>query len=164
MLDPRSGHLTALPGTLRSDIAVGYDLSVRRHDCNVNAVGRFAEAQIVHDYIGADGVRQPSKRRASLRRPDHRPNLDVLIVSINVGEVRFAGSLSPVMIGKERGGVRAFASHGPVMRLIRHGRFLLASMVRQAKCGSSASLPDFPIRLGSLCASPVTVTEPKKGR
>ena len=53
-----------------------------------DVAGGFAAAQIVHDYIEADGIRLPSKRRAYLRGPDHRPSL-VLLVSIDISDVRF---------------------------------------------------------------------------
>lgn len=65
------------------------DRRLRRHDYTVDVAGGFAAAQIVHDYIEADGIRLPSKRRAHLRGPDHRPRLDALLVSIDLSEVRF---------------------------------------------------------------------------
>jgi hypothetical protein len=71
------------------DFYFGEDLSLRRHDYTVDVAGGFAASQIVHDYIEADGIRLPSKRRAYLRGPDHRPNLDLLLVSIDVSDVRF---------------------------------------------------------------------------
>jgi hypothetical protein len=71
------------------DFYFGDDLSLRRHDYAVDVAGGFAAAQIVDDYIEADGICLPSKRRAYLRGPDHTPNLDVLLVSINISDVRF---------------------------------------------------------------------------
>lgn len=71
------------------DFYFGNDLTLRRHDYNVDVAGGFAAAQIVHDYIVADGIRLPSKRRAFLRGPDLRPNMDILLVSIDISEVRF---------------------------------------------------------------------------
>ena len=65
------------------------DLSLRRHDYTVDVAGGFAAAQIVDDYIAADGIRLPSKRRAYLRGPDGRPNMDILLVSIDLSEVHF---------------------------------------------------------------------------
>jgi hypothetical protein len=62
---------------------------LRRHDYNVDIAGGFGAAQIVEDYIEADGIRLPSKRRAYLRGTDHRPNFDELLVSIDIGDVRF---------------------------------------------------------------------------
>jgi hypothetical protein len=71
------------------DFYFGDDLSLRRHDYNVDIAGGFAAAQIVSDYIEADGIRLPNKRRAYLRGPDHRPKLDVLLVSIDISDARF---------------------------------------------------------------------------
>jgi hypothetical protein len=62
---------------------------LRRHDYNVDVAGGFAAAQIVEDYIQADGIRLPSKRRAYLRGSDHRPHFDELLVSIDICDVRF---------------------------------------------------------------------------
>jgi hypothetical protein len=72
------------------DFFFGDDLLLRRHDYAVDVAGGFAAAQLVHDYIMAGGIRLPSKRRAYLRRPDLRPDLDSLMVSIDIGEVRFS--------------------------------------------------------------------------
>jgi hypothetical protein len=71
------------------DFYFGDDRSLRRHDYTVDVAGGFTAAQIVHDYIEADGIRLPSNQRAYLRGPDHRPNLDVLLVSIDISKVRF---------------------------------------------------------------------------
>lgn len=76
------------------DFYFGDDLLLRRHDYAVDVAGRFAAAQIVDDYIEADGIRLPSKRRAYLRGPDRRPNLDVLLVSIDISDVQFTSDLS----------------------------------------------------------------------
>jgi hypothetical protein len=46
------------------DFFFGDDLLLRRHDYNVDVVGGFDAAQLVFDYIVADGIRLPSKRRA----------------------------------------------------------------------------------------------------
>lgn len=84
----------AFPDTIAThsriqDFYFGDDLSLRRHDYNVDVAGGFAAAQIVDDYIAADGIRLPSKRRAYLRGPDGRPNRDILLVSIDLSEVQF---------------------------------------------------------------------------
>jgi hypothetical protein len=71
------------------DFYFGDDLSLRRHDYNVDVAGGFAAAQIVFDYIEGDGIRLPSKRRAYPRGPDHRPDLDALLVSIDISDARF---------------------------------------------------------------------------
>jgi hypothetical protein len=40
------------------------DLYLRRHDYSVNIAGGFAAAQLTSDYVVADGIHLPTKRRA----------------------------------------------------------------------------------------------------
>ena len=63
---------------------------LRAHDYNVDIAGGFDAAQLVYDYIEADGIRLPSKRRAYMRGSDRRPHLDPLMVSIDISKVRFS--------------------------------------------------------------------------
>jgi hypothetical protein len=72
------------------DFFFGDDLQLRRHDYNVDVAGGFGAAQLVYDYIIADGIRLPSRRRAYLRRPDRRPDFESLMVSIDISDVRFS--------------------------------------------------------------------------
>jgi hypothetical protein len=72
------------------DFYFGDDLLLRRHDYAVDVAGGFAAAQLVHDYIGADGIRLPSKRRAYVCRSDRRPDLSKSLVSIDISDVRFS--------------------------------------------------------------------------
>jgi hypothetical protein len=72
------------------DFYFGEDLLLRRHDYKVDVAGGFDAAQLVFDYIEADGVALPSKRRAYTRGPDHRPALDPLMVSIDISDVHFS--------------------------------------------------------------------------
>jgi len=72
------------------DYFFGADLLLRRHDYNVDVAGGFEAVQLVHDYIEVDGIRLPSKRRAYTRDPDCRANLDPLMVSIDLSNVRFS--------------------------------------------------------------------------
>ena len=65
------------------------DLKLRRHDYSVNIAGGFRAAQLTSDYIVADGIHFPSKRRGYTRGPDHRPITEMLMVSIDISEVRF---------------------------------------------------------------------------
>ena len=51
--------------------------------------GGFAAAQLTSDYASADGIRLPTKRRAYARAPDRRPIGDLLLVSIDIGNVSF---------------------------------------------------------------------------
>ncbi len=71
------------------DFYFGKDLLLRRHDYNVDVAGGFVGAQLVFDYIEADGIRLPSKRLAYTRDADHRPALDPLMVSIDISDVKF---------------------------------------------------------------------------
>jgi len=50
------------------------DLHLRRHDYSVNIAGGFPAAQLTSDYVVADGIHLPTKRRAYSRGP--RPQAD----------------------------------------------------------------------------------------
>jgi hypothetical protein len=65
-------------------------LELRRHDYSVNVAGGFPAAQLTSEYIEANGIGLPSKRRAYTRGPDRRPILDMLMVSIDLSEVVFS--------------------------------------------------------------------------
>jgi hypothetical protein len=71
------------------DFFFGEDLKLRRHDYNVNIAGGFAAAQLTSDYVVANGIHLPTKRRAYTRGADRRPILEMLMVSIDLGEVQF---------------------------------------------------------------------------
>ena len=75
--------------SLIQDFFFGADLTLRRHDYSVNIAGGFAAAQLTSDYVTADGVRLPTKRRAYTRGPDRRPILEMLMVSIDISGVQF---------------------------------------------------------------------------
>ena len=82
------------PGSIETHSLVqnfffGEDLMLRRHDYSVNIAGGFAAAQLTSDYITANGIRLPAKRRAYPRGADRRPILDLLMVSIDISEVGF---------------------------------------------------------------------------
>jgi hypothetical protein len=82
------------PGSIEThsiiqDFFFGEDLMLRRHDYNVNIAGGFNAAQLTSDYVVADGIRLPTKRRAYTRGPDRRPILEMLMVSIDISNVRF---------------------------------------------------------------------------
>jgi hypothetical protein len=68
------------------DFYFGDDGLVRRHDYNVDVAGGFAGAQLVSNYIEVDGLRFPTRRRAYVRGADHRPQLDRVMVSIDLSE------------------------------------------------------------------------------
>ena len=75
--------------SLVQDFFFGEDLMLRRHDYSVNIAGGFGAAQLTSDYVTADGVRLPTKRRAYARGPDRRPIPEMLMVSIDISEVAF---------------------------------------------------------------------------
>src|SRR5262249_1205477 len=68
------------------DFFFGEDLKLRRHDYNVNIAGGFAAAQLTSDYVVANGIHLPTKRRAYTRGPDRRPITEMLMVSIDLSE------------------------------------------------------------------------------
>jgi len=82
------------PGSIEThnqiqDFFFSEDLMLRRHDYSVNIAGGFKAAQLTSDYVVADGIRLPSKRRAYTRGQDRRPILEMLMVSIDFSEVQF---------------------------------------------------------------------------
>lgn len=66
------------------------DLMLRRHDYQVDIAGGFGAAQLVNEPTEANGILLPSKRRAYARTPDGQPLLDLLMVSIDVSNVKFS--------------------------------------------------------------------------
>ena len=72
------------------DFYFGPDFLLRRHDYHVDVAGGFAAAQYMHDIVDVDGFKFPSKRRAYLRGPHLQPALDMLLVSIDLGDFRIA--------------------------------------------------------------------------
>ena len=76
--------------SLVQDFFFGEDLLLRRHDYSVNIAGGFAAAQLTSDYVAANGIHLPTKRRAFTRGPDRKPILEMLMVSIDISDVRFA--------------------------------------------------------------------------
>jgi hypothetical protein len=82
------------PGSIEThsgiqDFFFGEDLMLRRHDYNVNIAGGFGAAQLTSDYVVANGIHLPTKRRAYTRGNDRRPILEMLMVSIDITEARF---------------------------------------------------------------------------
>ncbi len=65
------------------------DLLLRRHDYDVEIIGGSPAAQLVYDYIEADGFRMPSRRRAHPRGEDRRPVTDVIGVSIDITNLHY---------------------------------------------------------------------------
>src|SRR6202049_2664732 len=75
--------------SLIQDFFFGEDLMLRRHDYSVNIAGGFGAAQLTSDYVEANGIRLPTKRRAYTRGPNRWPILEMLMVSIDISDVTF---------------------------------------------------------------------------
>jgi hypothetical protein len=71
------------------DFFFGDDLMLRRHDYTVNIAGGFAAAQLTSDYVVANGIHLPTKRRAYTRGPHRQPIKEMLMVTIDLSEVQF---------------------------------------------------------------------------
>jgi hypothetical protein len=71
--------------SLVQDFFFGEDFPLRRHDYNINIAGGFGGAQLTSDYAVANGISLPTKRRAYPRGPDRRPILQMMMVSIDIG-------------------------------------------------------------------------------
>lgn len=72
------------------DFYFGDDLLLRRHDYDVDIAGGFGASELVDDYVIADGIRLPRRRRAFLRKSDGKPDLDTLMVTIDIKDVQFS--------------------------------------------------------------------------
>ncbi|GAB7547810.1 hypothetical protein [Cupriavidus sp. 8B] len=72
------------------DFYFGEDGLLRRHDYHVDIAGGFAAAQYVYDHVTADGIVLPSRRLAYRRNADMRADLSRVLVSIDIGSVRFS--------------------------------------------------------------------------
>ena len=75
--------------SLIQDFFFDSDLKLRRHDYSLNIAGGFPAAQLTSDYVVADGIHLPSKRRAYTRGPDRKPITEMLMVSIDISDVQF---------------------------------------------------------------------------
>jgi len=71
------------------DFFFGEDLMLRRHDYSLNIAGGFGAAQLTSEYVAANGIRLPTRRRAYTRGPDRWPIMEMPLVSIDIGEVGF---------------------------------------------------------------------------
>jgi hypothetical protein len=65
---------------------------LRRHDYQVNIAGGFPAAQLVSNHVRVDGVVVPTRRRAYTRGPEGRPVPEMLMVWIDLSDIRFSGS------------------------------------------------------------------------
>jgi hypothetical protein len=75
--------------SLFQDFFFGEDLQLRRHDYNVNVAGGFRAAQLTSNYSSSNGIRFPTKRRAHTCTPDRQPIMEMLMVSIDISDVKY---------------------------------------------------------------------------
>jgi hypothetical protein len=68
----------------------GPDLLLVRHDYRVDIAGSFSAIQYISDFLEADGIQMPTKRRAYRCGEDGRPLFDQLMVSIDLSDYRFS--------------------------------------------------------------------------
>jgi len=66
---------------------------LRRHDYNVNIAGGFGAAQLTSDYVVANGVHLPTKRRAYTRGPDRRPIPEMLMSKAPISSLIWVASI-----------------------------------------------------------------------
>lgn len=62
---------------------------LRRHDYQVNIAGGFPASQLTSEHVRVDGMALPTRRRAYIRGPDQRPVRDLLMVWIDLSDIRF---------------------------------------------------------------------------
>jgi hypothetical protein len=77
------------PGSIEThclvqDFFFGEDLRLRRHDYSVNIADGFPASQLTSDYVEANGILLPTKRRAYTRGPDRQPILDGLCFNLRM--------------------------------------------------------------------------------
>lgn len=82
------------PGTMpthsrQQDFYFDPAFKLRRHDYRVDIAGAFPAAQMIGDYIEIEGMSVPTRRRAYVRGPDNRPVEELLMVSIDISDVKF---------------------------------------------------------------------------
>jgi len=65
------------------------DLMLRRHDYSLNISGGFGVAQMLSDYIEIDGIKIPTRRHAYPRDQSCIPVAEMLLLSIDIRDVRF---------------------------------------------------------------------------
>ncbi|WP_271411498.1 hypothetical protein [Pseudomonas sp. Q1-7] len=65
------------------------DCLLRRHDYQLDVSGGLPAAQYLHDYIEAQGLRMPGKRRAYRRDADNRAVDAQLLVAIDISDLHY---------------------------------------------------------------------------
>ncbi|MGW8466639.1 hypothetical protein [Pseudomonas sp. CLCA07] len=72
------------------DFYFGDDFLLRRHDYNVDVSGGLPAAQYVSDYVDAQGLRMPGKRRAYRRGASGQPDTKALLVAIDLSDIVYS--------------------------------------------------------------------------
>jgi hypothetical protein len=67
----------------------GDDFLLRRHDYRVDVAGGFPAVYYVEDFVDADGIKVPTKRRAYRADAAGRALLDTTMVSIDLSDISF---------------------------------------------------------------------------
>jgi len=68
---------------------IGNDGLFRRHDYDVEISGNVTAAHYISDYKDVSGMMVPTKHRIYPRQQDNTPLLDLLLVSIDLSDMRF---------------------------------------------------------------------------
>lgn len=68
----------------------GDDFLLRRHDYRVEVAGSFPAVHYVEEFIDADGIKVPTRRRAYRADAAGQPLLDAVMVSIDLSDIAFA--------------------------------------------------------------------------
>ena len=72
------------------DFYFGEDFLLRRHDYKVDISGGLPAAQYLGDYLEADGLRMPGKRRAYRLGPDGQADMGALLVAIDLSDIGYS--------------------------------------------------------------------------
>ena len=72
------------------DFYFGEDFLLSRHDYSLDVSGGLPAAQYVYDYVDAEGLRMPSKRRAYRRVAGGLAIKDELLVTIDLSEIGYS--------------------------------------------------------------------------
>jgi hypothetical protein len=72
------------------DFFFGEDLLLRRHDYRIDVAGGLEVTHLVFDHIQFDGIILPTRHRAYVRGPDHRFESVPLLMSVDLGNIRFS--------------------------------------------------------------------------
>jgi hypothetical protein len=68
---------------------IGTDGLFRRHDYDVEITGNTPAAHYISEYKDVSGMMVPTKHRIYPRQQDNTPLLDLLLVSIDLSDIRF---------------------------------------------------------------------------